>query len=198
MVVVYNGAFGLMSRVTFQLNLGVGKNLKERWHLVASIHYSKHQQSNFPTVASKISTIRSNVQIRLEARTVLKYFPGYHKISSNPFIDLWTYCRSLLDIPSYRLYNKFVVPYRLDLEYQKEEEEEEEKRDFQRGCCRREDLKRIITDVLIKSNYNMCSVDFLSKLLLFMTIAQGESKRSKEKRLQIKKKEKETSWDYKD
>jgi hypothetical protein len=36
---------------------------------------------------------------------------------------------------------------------------------------------RIITDVFVKSNYDMCSIDFLAQLLLFMTIAQGKSSR---------------------
>jgi hypothetical protein len=42
-------------------------------------------------------------------------------------------------------------------------------------------MGRIITDVFVESNYDMCSIDFLAQLLLFMTIAQGKSSRANER-----------------
>lgn len=89
---------------------------REFW--AASIRCSERPQSSSPTEASKISIVRSVARIRWEAQTALQWRKKKTKkmsVERNLFIDLWTYCRSSLGIPSYRLCNKFDVLSRLGL-----------------------------------------------------------------------------------
>lgn len=53
-------------------------------------------------------------------------------------------------------------------------------------------LSRIITNVFVKSNYDMCTVDFFAQLFLLMTIAQGKPRKMEKnvmKNLELKIKE---------
>lgn len=80
---------------------------------------SRRPQSSSQTGAGKIVTTRLNVRTLREAQMLLKSATKKF-LSRNLCIDLWTYCRSSLDIPSYRLCSKFFVPCRLGLWIERE------------------------------------------------------------------------------
>lgn len=97
-------------------------------HSAVNIPCLKHRLSNSPMAADRSAIVQSSAQTRWEARTALKCITPFNHWNYRS--HLWTYYRSSLDIPSYRLCSKFVVLYRQDLH-----RFSKESRDFHRECC---------------------------------------------------------------